>query len=334
MKPFLTLFFLLLSAPLFSWRSYNRFHTGAAANSIGGAFVADGNADITAHLNPAGLTQIEDPFSFSYEVSGSLFMPDIFAGNYYVELDYFPFFSFAATLGDWSVGASLSTLFDSYGQTDLSVRLLSVSAAYPLSEKFSLGISLGPVFLKESTGNAVSFYGNIGALWALSKKLQLGISIQSPFQVNWNHPAYGSTLTERFPLIAEVGIAYEISKTVLGFFSLDYTSVEMISYTLNGEESLPNFSGDFFARVHPHFGIRFLEALTGAHLSAGFLIDSSYSNLGSENQYRLTAGIRFFGKRAIFDASVIDSLLLSWMVPYSDYEEEFNVSLSYRFGED
>ncbi len=325
--PGLVLIFFL-SQPAYSWRSYDRFHVGAEADGVGSAFVGDASSEIAAHHNPAGLAQVDKSFSLNYEVYTSVIIDDLLATPPRLDFDSFSFFSLYSRVKQWHFSLSLNTLFNSFGTDQLYARGLKLSVAYPLFKNLSIGGGLGPVLLMESSGWGYAFHYNLGVLWQISPRLKWGLSFHSPFSTTWQQTVLGNQLSESFPWLLETGISWVVSPRSILYFSLDYTGIDTVSFVLDNVDSSPQFGGNIWYRLHPHIGYRFLEPRTGAHLSVGLQSDSDYYETGSVQQYQLSLGVRFYGKRAVFNASLIDSLLISLIYPENNHEEKMNFSVS------
>lgn len=329
----LFLFFFLtaaVSGQLHSWRTYNQFSLGSEANGVGGAYVGDASSEFAIYYNPAGLVQLTNRLSFTYEIASAVWIPDILA-NIQVKFDYFPFFSVTGSVFDVKWGVSVTTLFHSVlQQNDLSVRSVNFSAAYPVLPNLSLGFGIGPVFATEPNGFGMSYAYNIGVLWKVIEPLQLGLCFHSPIDIVWSKTGSGGTLYETFPFIIDLGGMYRLNENVFLFGSFAYLNIDSIRYVLDGSDYSPKFDGNIFGRLHPHFGVQFLEERTGAHISLGVMMDSSYFDTGSYNQYLWTIGLRAYGKNLVFRASIIDALLFGLFNRYNVREEKINVSFSFR----
>lgn len=316
--------------PLFSWRTYNQFSLGSEANGVGGAYVGDASSEFAIYYNPAGLVQLSN-LSFTYEIASTIEIVDILAWDLQVKFDYFPFFSMTGSVNEVKWGVSVTTLFHSVlQQNDLSVRSVNFSIAYPVFPNLSVGAGIGPVFATERNGFGMSYAWNIGLLWKVVEDLQLGICFHSPIDIQWSKTGTGGALYETFPLILDLGGMYRLNENVFLFGSLAWLNIDSIRYVLDGNDYSPKFDGNIFGRIHPHFGVQFLEEHTGAHVSVGVMMDSSYFDTGSYNQYFLTLGLRAYGKNLVFRASVIDSLLFGLMNRYNIREEKINLSFSFR----
>lgn len=334
-RTMLTAVLVLIASTGYGWRSFSRFLLGAEANGVGGAYVADASSEIAMNYNPAGLVQIDKTFSVNYEVSSAIEVGNILSTGLLkdiLNMDYFPFFSAMYSAGKWKFGTSLSTRFCLYTTgDDLNVRSWKFTAAYPILDNLSVGFGIGPVFALEGDSRGYSFDWNLGVLWKPAPRLQLGAALQSPIDVNWTIASVGASLYEHYPLIAEAGLDWAVSPLSYLFFSLEYVDMDSVKYVVNGTDDSPVFGANVFARLHPHAGIRFLERFTGAHISFGMMIDSAYFDGGSYNLYLLTAGVRAYGRNAVFNFSLIDSLLFGLVAPYSPHEEKFDASFSFKF---
>lgn len=327
---FIILIFLS-SAEVHSWRTYNPFALGSDANGIGGAYVGDASSEFAIYYNPAGMVQLSSNLSFTYEIASSVEIVDVLAWNVSVDFDYFPFFSLTGSVNEWKWGVSVTTLFHSVlQQNDMSIRSVNFTAAYPILPNLSVGAGIGPVIATERTGNGFSYAWNVGLLWKVMEPLQLGLCFHSPIELQWSKTENGGSLYEVFPFIVDLGGTYRLNENMFLFGSLAYINIDSIRYVLDGADLSPVFDGNIFGRVHPHFGVRFLEEHTGAHISLGVMMDSSYYDKGSVNQYLLTAGVQAYGKNLVFRASLIDSLLFSLLNRYNVREEKINVSISIR----
>ena len=332
---FLCLSLLLGVSPLWAWRSYGRFKLGGDANGIGGAYVGDASSEIALNYNPAGIVQIpqtrsNNTFSFMYEVYSSAEILDILAWDVKFKFDVFPFFSFVVLPGDIKTGFSVATLFAAPRSTgDLAVRSLKFTAAYSVLPNLSLGFGIGPVLAFEGKGYGISYAFNAGLLWKIMDGLQAGCAFQSPINLQWTSTDYGRSLSEVYPMIAEAGLAYAVNERFFLFGSLEYIDADSIRYVLNDTDYSPAIGDNPLARLHPHFGIRFLEEMTGGHISLGMMIDSVYNNTGSDNQYLLTAGFRAYGKNMVYRVSLVDGLLVGLFYPRNTREEKVTVSFSF-----
>ncbi len=325
---YLLVFLCLFLETVFAWRPYSRFFPGAEANGIGNAFVGDASSELAAHYNPAGLAQLNKGFTLNYEVYTSVIINDLLAAPPDLTFDTFPFFSLFYRANQWRFSLGLATQFSSYGPNSLFTRSLKFSAAFPLLDNLSIGAGIGPVFLFEGDGRAFSWDFNLGILWRISPVLQWGTSFHSGFHVLWQSSILGSHLEEVYPWILESGISWKTGRYSFLYFGLDYIHLDAITYTLDAILDNPTFSNSLLHRLHPHLGFRFLEPRTGAHLSAGFMTDSDYYDNGAVTQYLLDLGIRFYGKRAVFNAALVDSLLLALFIPSNNHEEKFYFSVS------
>ncbi len=342
---FIISFLITADAKLFGWRSFSRYNLGADADGVGGAYVGDSSSEIAMNYNPAGLVQLDNNWIDSrlttkspsnhncflmYEVSSSVRILDILAWNVSFKFNYFPFFGIAYSLGKIKVGASVSTVFDSDGiLSDLSVRSVKATFAYPLLDNLAIGFGIGPVIATESSGSGYSYDYNIGLLWKAFDKIQFGINYNSPINITWTKTIAGTSLKENYPFIAEIGMSYLVNDRLFFYSDFDYTDIDSIKYILDGNDYSPHFDNNIFSRLHPHLGIRFLEENTGAHISLGFMFNSSYYESGSVNQYLITAGIRAYGQNVIYRASIIDSLLFGLFYPDNIPNEQINVSFSF-----
>lgn len=324
----LTLITLFSQHSLFAWRPYNRFIPGAEVNSIGGAYTADASGELAALHNPGGLAQIDKTFSLNYEVYAAIIVNDLLATPPQPDFDTFPLFSLFLRTNRWRWSLGIYTRYSSTGLDTLDARTILLTAAYPLRDNLSLGFGTGPVLLLEGDGRGWGWDFNAGLLWRLSPVLQAGVSFQSGFSTSWLNTRLGSSLTETFPWSAEAGISWQSGPNSMLFLSLDYIGIDSISFTLNGISEPPLFTSSLWHRLHPHLGLRFLEPRTGAHLSLGFMTESDYYQNGAQTQYLLTAGVRFFGKKAVFNATLVDSFLLSVVFPRNSREEKLSFSVS------
>lgn len=194
----------------------------------------------------------------------------------------------------------------------------------------SLGAGVGPVLAIENSTYGLSYAYNAGVLWKPTDVLQIGLCFESPINMSWSTSATGITLNETYPFIIDLGGQYAFTETFFGFLGLDYTGIDSIRYILNGVDYSPQFNdGNPFSRIHPHVGIQFLEEYTGAHISLGFMMDSSYYDTGSINQYLITAGVRAYGKNLIFRASLIDALIIGLFYPGNVRDERINVEFNF-----
>jgi hypothetical protein len=333
-RTFLSILILILfmcAGELYSWRTFNRAALGSDANGVGGAYVGDASSEFAIYYNPAGMVQLSSNLSFTYEISSRVRIADFLNWNVTVAFDYFPFFALSGSLNEWKWGVSVTTLFDSVvNKSSMSVRSINFTAAYPVLPNLSVGAGVGPVIASENTGYGFSYAYNIGLLWKVTEDLQLGLCFHSPVDLAWSITEKGGSLFETFPFLIDLGGMFRLNEKMFLFGSLEYVSIDTIRYVLDNIDYSPAFDGNLFGRLHPHFGLQFLEENTGAHISLGVLLDSSYYDTGSINQFRFTAGVRAYGKNLVFRASLIDSLLFGLFYRYNDHEEEINLSFSFR----
>jgi len=336
-KHIFIIIFLIIPTLFYGWRSYIRSHIGSDANGIGGAYVGDATSELALFYNPAGLVQLkgeneEQNFFFLYEVSASLLLYSYLSWDPAFKFDTFPFLAIAYTGLNWKMGLSIASSFESESRlNDFRVRDLFFSISIPIENDISIGFGAGPIFAIENTTTGYSFSYNIGILWNIEKDLKFGLCFHSPFAIQWNNTEAGNSLYESFPFLLETGLAYQLSEVAILFTSLDYIDIDSIRYVLDEKDYSPTFDQNLFARVHPHIGIRFLEENTGAHISAGFMMDSSYYDNGSINQYLITLGVRAYGKNMIFRASLIDALLIGLFYRGNVKNERINISFGFYF---
>jgi len=330
MKKYLFLF-LILSSTAWPWRSYDRFYTGATANAVGGAFIAEASGELAAAYNPAGLVQLKEHFTLSYEVYSGVIINDLLATSPRLKFDSFPFLAITSRIDKLHLAFSSSTLFADYDLSGFSLRHIALSAGYSPLEGLSFGVSIGPALALERDSIGWGFAWQAGLLWKITTKLQWGLAFHSPISVKWTRTVLGNSLSETFPWIIDTGFSFELSRTSLLFFSAEFLNMDGVRFTLNNIDDSPHFLRGAFTRLHPHLGFRFLEPITGAHISLGFKIDSEYFDTGSRPQYQLTAGVRFFGHNAEFNAALIDSLVLSLLNPENTREEQLFLSVSLRW---
>lgn len=326
----------LSTVSLYSWRSYNRFMLGADAIGTGGAYTGNASGPTALHYNPSGVVQLSktsgtNRLIFCYEVFSSAEILDVFSWNVSFKFDAFPFIGLIYTTDKAVYGLSADTLFYSMPRgSDFTLRSLKFSWAYPLLDNLSIGAGVGPVIALENKGYGLSYIFNTGVLWKPLDIFQIGVSFQSAVDLSWTVSASGSVQTETYPYIIDLGVQYAFSETLYGFFGLDYTGIDSIRYILNGADYSPRFNdNNIFSRLHPHAGIQFLENNTGAHISLGLMMDSSYYDTGSVNQYLITAGFRAYGKNLIYRASLIDALLIGLFYPGNVRNERINVEFSF-----
>jgi hypothetical protein len=321
---------ILLGSTGHSWRAIGKYFLGSEANGIGGAYSGYADSELAVHYNPAGLVQMKGKWTFMFEVSTGIYTYDLLAANFKLIPDFFPFFSTVVSVDGLKLGLSLTTLFDGYTLESLYVRTLKVTAAFPIFDNLAIGAGIGPVFASESSGIGYGWSANIGVLWKLSDAFQLGVCFHTPVPVEWSNPIAGSSLSEVYPATLDAGISWNVSQSAILFFSLEYTLIDGIKYILNGEDRSPVFDSNLFSRLHPHIGVRFLEAFSGAHISLGMMIDSDYYETGGINQYLITFGVRAFGRNTVFHASLIDALLFSIFYPYNSTEERVNIGVTFQ----
>ncbi len=329
----LPLFLFFLNAPaLFGWRNYNRFPLGADATGLGGAYVAEASDATALVLNPAGLPQLPESIVLQYEVFSSFEFADPLAWNVSIRFDTFPFFGVVVPAGKFRWGVSVATLYHSLlGGNDLAVRYLSGAAAYPVLDNLSVGVSVGPVLATESTGFGFSWAWTAGVLWKALDGWQFGASFRSPVGLDWSRTVKGGTLREVYPWNLDAGAAVRVAETVFLYGQLEWIAMDSVAYVLDGTDYAPSFGSNPFARLHPGLGVRFLESVTGAHLSFGWRMDSSYSPAGSVDQHLLTAGVRAYGKNLVFRASLEDALLIGLFYPGNVRHEKITASFSLIF---
>ncbi|OHD56246.1 MAG: hypothetical protein A2Y33_00310 [Spirochaetes bacterium GWF1_51_8] len=325
----LGIMFLTVS-DLSAWRAIGRYSLGSEANGIGGAYVGFAETELSVHYNPAGIAQIAGQWEFMYEVSTGIQSENLLNFNLKFYPDIFPFFSTVVSAGDLRLALSWSTLFDGYSHDSILVRSLKVTVAYPILKNLSVGAGFGPVFAFESSGIAYGWSANFGVLWKITEDFQIGACFHTAIAVNWVNPVSGSSLSETYPAVFDIGISWKAANTAILFASMEYIDITGIKYILNGVDHSPVFDSNLFSRLHPHLGVRFLEAFTGAHLSLGFMIDSEYFETGGINQYLFTIGVRAFAKNAVFHASIIDALLFSIFYPYNSSEERINIGVTFQ----
>ncbi len=336
-KSFYLLALLLIPALLSGWRSYSRYFAGSDADGIGGAAVADASSETAVYYNPAGLVQTQSMksnqnFFFMYEVSTSLFISDLFAWDVTAKFDTFPFFAVAYNGWDLKAGLSINTLFYSQNkENDFTLHTAHLTFAFPIGDSLSIGFGGGPAFALERSGVGYSYDYTAGILWKLLPELKIGACFHSPISIAWSSTEVGKSLSETFPSITELGLAYNMSGTSVYFFSLDYTDVDSIRYILDGSDYSPAIGNNFMARLHLHTGFRFLEENTGAHISAGFMTGSFNYDKGSINQYLLTLGVRAYGEDMVFRASLIDALILGLFFSGNVPDEQINLSFDFNF---
>ncbi|NPV02654.1 MAG: hypothetical protein HPY53_14875 [Brevinematales bacterium] len=326
----ITGFVALLGTTGHAWRAIGKYFLGSEANGIGGAYSGYAESELAVHYNPAGLVQMKGKWTFMFEVSTGIYTYDLLSANFKLIPDFFPFFSTVVSVDGIKLGLSLTTLFDGYTQESLFVRTLKVTAAFPILENLALGVGLGPVFAFESTGIGYGWSANIGLLWKISDDFQIGVCFHTPIPVEWSNPVMGSSLSEVYPAILDMGISWNMTETSMLFFSLEYLAIDGIKYILNGQDRSPVFESNLLSRVHPHLGFRFLEPSSGAHISCGMMIDSDYYDTGGINQYLLTVGVRAYGRNMVFHASLIDALLFSIVYPYNTAEERVNIGMTFQ----
>lgn len=325
----LSLAFLVLSSPVWAWRQYRQYPLGADAMGIGFASVADAASETAMELNPAGLVQLQNTFSFYYEASGFVKIPDILAVTPQVAFDTIPFVAFHIPFDDFRLGVSMQTLDHSvYIENSYTVRAFKVSAAFPLFHGFSVGLGAGPVLAQEGDAHGWGGSGQLGVLWRLSDDLKLGFSVFSPVPIYWEENVQGLELYECTPWSMEAGLAFRMNPGFSWYASLEWMGIDQIDYVIAGSNQKPSFSDSVLLRLHPHLGIRFLEPLTGGHFSFGFAVDNAYHAQGAEPQYLLTAGVRAYGKNSVFRAALSDGFLLGMLIPSNVREAAMTLSLS------
>jgi hypothetical protein len=339
-RAFILLLLLVPPAEVFSWRAFSRFPIGADANGVGDAYVGDASDDTAAFYNPAGLVQCTNKLDMNWDATTGIAIQNVFDQiNVRLDrLDTFSFFGLTTYLGDWHFATALSTeFFSSFNNaTALSMRVGSVCASYPILSNLSIGIGIGPVFGFEGTttsagGWGISWAWNAGVLWKPTDELQFGACYHSGFDMNWYEPVGLVSLDETYPALFEAGGVWKMSKRLFLDFGADWLFVDEIRYIDNGVDDSPKFGNNLFTWLHPHIGIRFLEPVTGAHLSVGFMTDNSLFDGGNVPQYLLTAGFRFYGRNVVFSGSLIDAVLIGMVYSGNAPDERINVEISYKF---
>lgn len=326
----------LLTVQLYSYRSYTRWKQGPEAVGIGGAYTADASSELSWIYNPAGAVQLTNRLSINWEAATMVRVDDILT-RITVRLDRLETISYFgvhySVNGQFKLGFSYSTLFYSYFENNnsLNVKPLLFSAAYKILPNLSVGAGAGLVWAYEQTGNAFSFTWNAGLLWSPVDNIQFGAFFTAPIALNWINPYGLASLYEEYPAIMEAGAAWAFHPDWIGYASLEYRFVDGIRYNADGVDSSPVFGGNVLARLIPHLGFRFLERLSGAHLSFGFMSDAVYYQTGAQPIFHLTAGARFFGRNTVLTFAIVDSLLISAFYHANSRDEEFHVSFSYQF---
>jgi hypothetical protein len=65
-------------------------------------------------------------------------------------------------------------------------------------------------------------------------------------------------------------------------------------------------------------------------LSFGLMLDSDYHENGSYNLFLVTVGVRAYGRNTIFNASIVDSLLIGMFTQYTTHHEKIDGSFSIK----
>jgi hypothetical protein len=334
-KAFLILTFIFFSTFSYSWRSFSQFYCGADAIGIGTAYVGDASSESGVCYNPAGLVQLfqtNKNLFFSYEVYSSFKLIDIFAWNFKFDFDVFPFF-FAGLLKEREAfSISLENLFYSpETDTEFYVRFLKFSFSYLLLDNLGLGVGVGPLFAMENNGFGVSFAMQGGILYKPFENFQSGFSFIYPFEVRWSKTFYGKSLNENYYSILSFGAVYKVSKEIFLYLSSEFPFYNQIKFTVDGNDYSPAWikSGDFYFK--PSVGIRFLERITGGHLSMGFLLDHNLTEEKIVNQYFLTLGFRGYGRNFRYYISFMDGYIISLFYRENTPRENINITLSFYF---
>jgi len=303
---------------------------GSDVNGIAVAGVGEAEGTLALRINPAGLVQASKGMSFCYEVSSSLIIQDIFAGNWRVVFDTFPFLGWQFFIGEFPVGISFESLFNhSHASHPLQVRALRFSTAFAILPNFSLGLGVAPIFGFEGSGWALGWNVRAGMLWKVAPTVQIGASLNTPFNLNWNNPVNAASLQESYPLLADLGMVWQIYEKLRLYAALDFVGVNGISYVLNGAGESPRLDGDWSNFLHPKLGVRFQDPIFGSLISLGVLTGSEYYDDGGQTQWLLSAGIRARASWATITASLVDSYLLKWIATDNTGEERINIGLSF-----
>ncbi len=325
----LMIILLFLSGSIYGWRSYSISLPGSDVNGVATATVGEAEGAMTIRVNPAGLVQTGEML-FSYDFSSSLIIRDLFIGDWKIAFDTFPFLGWVGHVGNFPLGISLETLFEhNYINQPLQVRALRVSTALAILPNFSIGLAVGPLVGLEGGGWAVGWNVRAGLLWKPVQQVQLGLSFNTPFQLNWNQPISGATLSEDYPLLLEGGLVWQIRRRLRLYASLEYVGVSGIRYILDEVDRSPMLNAQWENSLHPKIGVRFVDPLFGSLLSFGMMTASEYYGSGGQTQYLLTAGIRANASWTVITASLVDSYLLKWVATENTGEEKIHIGISF-----
>ncbi len=329
---FLIVFIFLFNSS-YSWRSFQRFYAGAEEIGIGCAGVSDTGAESGIIYNLASITTLYSTnrnFIFSYEVFTTFKLIDILALKVDFDFDIFPFICFIYPEKDWGLSLSIENLFHSpETTTELYIRFIKVGFSYKILENLSIGIGCGPVLANENNGNAISFAYQAGILFKPLEKLHLGLSFLSPVEINWHTTPYGEKLKETYPMELNIGASYHILKEAILYFSMENSFLNQIKFIVDEKDTSPEWTKNGFLYLKPAIGLRFLERLTGGHLSIGVFMDYNATEYSVNPQYNITFGFRGYGKNFKYNLSFTDGFIIGLFYDKNIPNENININLSF-----
>jgi len=329
------IFFFLITGSIYANRvPYDFFPVGSKGLSVGGAFSSIADDSGAFYYNPAGLFQLGKK-TLSYQLFSVLKVDHIFDTGLKLDWEYFPLlsFSFPIEKGKSSWGYSLSTIYKHMFESYL-VKKLGVSFSYKLNEYVALGLNVGLALGHQSDNWGFGLYWDFGVLTRISKSLKFGAIFRSKIKMSWDELRGDYGVKETLPWSMQGGFSYSIGrssreKKIIISAELEYQSEDSISYSSDNPSSDLDLEGGMFKTIHPHFGVQFLNATTGAKLRFGFMTMGNRSITKIDTEPLLTFGIGAYSSKSFkIDFCLLDSLIFDIFTKTSRYER---VTISFEY---
>jgi hypothetical protein len=317
---------------------YDIYYCGARGFAAGGAYVSLADDTSAVFWNPAGLVQQKKPV-LTYLLDTKFILNNIRDPlNSVFKVTYIPgLISFIwpfNNLHKMVIGIAEFTPVQRKVDNDFNIYEIALPFAFMPIPRLAVGLSpalmLGSTMVSIPTG----FGFQAGLLYTITEQLRWGLVFRAPFTMSWQL----DNVQERFPMVIQTGISMQLNDNLSIAGDMEYQDWPGISYSGSGTSGTqPDFPTGFLYTWVPHFGIKYNDDRTGAHLSLGYMgrpfMDRDAGGIIMKPQHLLTFGITGIAERInlTVDVALVDSYLLHFLYDAPSFQEIIQISVEYRF---
>ena len=327
------------------WRPYDVYRCGAKGVAAGGAFTAVADDISAVYFNPAGLIHAKFPSIF-YTMDAQIKFQGRFDPKMKLTYKVPAILGFIYPLRNKHmtvIGFAIDSPFQRKIPKEFAVYKFAPQIAFEIIKNLAIGINIGLNYATYSKANSSDGLGwgfQAGLLYYPDREFRIGLNYQSKIKIYWDTHGYDFDVEETFPDILSSGIAYALTRRLIGSIDIEFQNWKGIGYIENGVDKAPKDEIDtgLFKTIHPHIGIMFVEKSSGAHLRTGFYTDSfieynSTGELSNKTQFLWTIGLGVYALKVLkIEASLTDSYITHLINKDNNKIETIQLTFEYRFG--